>query len=243
MRIKIINPNTTLSMTNNIELTAIKYARKGTEIICVSPKTGPESIECYVDEYLAIPGVLNEIVLGDREEGVDAYIIACFGDPGLQAARELTKKPVIGIAEAAIATAKFLAPYFSVVSVLERSKKVTEDVLIANGAEKFCKSIRATGLSVLDFEKDISSGLDALAEQSEKAVKIDGAECILLGCAGFVGFVDDLRAKLGVPVLDGVSPAVKYAESLIELGLETSKYNTWNYPEGKKIIGYPLFSK
>ncbi|MBR5128913.1 MAG: aspartate/glutamate racemase family protein, partial [Firmicutes bacterium] len=117
MKIKIINPNTTQSMTDSVEEMAKRYADEGTEIIAVSPKTGPDSVETYVDEYLAIPGVLQEIIKGEKE-GCDAYIIACFGDPGLQAAREVTDKPVLGIAESAIATAKVLAPYFSIVSVL-----------------------------------------------------------------------------------------------------------------------------
>lgn len=101
MKIKIINPNTTQSMTDSIYSMAARYADPGTEIIVVSPKTGPDSIECYVDEYLAVPGVIQEVIKGDREEGADAFIIACFGDPGLAAAREVTDKPVLGICESA----------------------------------------------------------------------------------------------------------------------------------------------
>lgn len=227
-------------MTKSIEQCAQKFAREGTEVYAVSPQTGVSSIECYVDEYLAIPGVLEEIVKGDREEGADAFIIACFGDPGLQAAREITDKPVLGIAESAIAAAKMISPYFSIVSVLDRSRKVTEDVVKNYGAEQFCRSIRSTGLSVLEFGSNPEKGLNALAKQSAHAVEEDGAECILLGCAGFVDFVDELKQKLGVPVLDGVMPAVKFAESLIEMGLKTSKVNTWKEPEAKEYEGYNL---
>ena len=74
------------------------------------------------DEYLAVPGVLSEIIKGDREEHADAFIIACFGDPGLLAAKEVTEKPVIGIAQAAFTVAKMIAPNFSVVYVLDRSR-------------------------------------------------------------------------------------------------------------------------
>ena len=243
MKIKIINPNTTLSMTKSIEALAKKNARSSTEVYAVSPQTGPESIECYVDEYLAIPGVIKEVIKGDREEDVDAFIIACFGDPGLQAAREVTNKPVLGIAESAITMAKFIAPYFSIVSVLDRSRKVTEDIVSNYGAEKFCRSIRSTGLSVLEFGSNPEKGLEALAKQSEKAIKEDGAECILLGCAGFVDFVEELNKRLGVPVLDGVVPAVKFAEAMVDMGLLTSKVSTWNYPENKKIKGFTMFSE
>lgn len=237
MKIKIINPNTTLSMTESIERMAKRYADSDTEIIAVSPKTGPDSVETYVDEYLAIPGVLQEVVKGEQE-GADAYIIACFGDPGLQAAREITDKPVLGIAESAIATAKVLAPYFSIVSVLDRSRKVTEDVVKNYGAEPFCRSIRSTGLSVLEFGRNPEMGLAALAQQGRKAVEEDGAECILLGCAGFVDFVDSLKEELGVPVLDGVMPAIKLAEAYVKMGVKTSKANTFAYPETKEIKGF-----
>ncbi len=238
MKIKLINPNTTLSMTDSIRKMAETVADLGTEILAVSPASGPESIECYVDEYLAVPGVVQEVIKGDLEEGVDAYVIACFGDPGLQAAREVTEKPVVGICEAAVTMAKMLAPYFSVVSVLDRSRKVTEDIITAYGAEHFCRSIRSTGLSVLEFGNNPEKGLEALAMQGKQAVEEDGAECILLGCAGFVDFLDTLRDRLGVPVLDGVSPAVKLAESMVKLGLKTSKNNTWKQPERKEIKGF-----
>lgn len=238
MKIKLINPNTTLSMTKSIELAGKKYARKNTEIVAVSPATGPESIESYYDEYLAIPGVLEEIIKGDKEENVDAFVIACFGDPGIWAGREVTNKPVIGIAEAAIATSKFLAPNFSIVSVLDRSKELSVEVVKIHGSEDRCCSIRSTGLSVLDFDRNPEMGLKALEEESKKAVKEDGAECILLGCAGFVNFVEELQNKLGVPVLDGVTPAVKFAEALVDMNCLTSKALTWNYPEKKKIYGF-----
>ena len=240
MKIKLINPNMTDSMTESIRLCAEKHAAAGTEITAVSAKTGVSSIECYVDEYLAVPAVLKEIVEGDKEEGFDAYIIACFGDPGLQAAREITDKPVLGIAEAAITAARFIAPSFSVVSVLDRSIKVTADVLNNYGATSFCRSIRSTGLGVLDFREDPERGLAALAEQSRLAVQEDKAECVLLGCAGFVDFVEKLNRELGIPVLDGVTPAVKFAEAMVGMGLKTSKYNTWKYPEEKKYVGYDL---
>ena len=116
--------------------------------------------------------------------------------------------------------------------------KVTADVVSNYGATQFCRSIRSTGLSVLDFGADPERGLAALAKQSKLAVEEDKAECILLGCAGFVDFVDKLKSELGVPVLDGVAPAVKFAEALVQLGLKTSKSSTWSLPEKKDYIGY-----
>ena len=239
MKIKLINPNTTRAMTESCKKAAMRAAREGTEIIAVSPKTGPDSIECYTDDYLAVPGILEEIIIGDQIEGADAYIIACFGDPGLQAAREITSKPVVGIAEAAMLFARVISPCFSIVSVLDRSRKITADLVESYGMSNCCRSIRTTGLSVLDFGQDPERGLTALERQARLAVEEDKAECILLGCAGFVDFVDDMNKRLPVPVLDGVAPAVKMAESLVELGLSTSKMSTWSYPEYKRFAGFP----
>ena len=237
MRIKIINPNTTWTMTRDIELAGKRYARPDTTVYAVSPPTGPESIESMYDEYLAVPGVLSEIIKGDREEGADAFVIACFGDPGLLAAKEVTEKPVIGIAQAAFATAEMIAPNFSVVYVLDRAEQVVREAIRLHGMEKFCKSCRSTGLGVLDFDRDQAAGLKALEDQSRICVEKDGAEAIVLGCAGFVQFVDALRERLGVPVIDGVSPAVKMCEALVDMGFKTSKKNLWADPEAKEILG------
>ncbi|MCM3760602.1 aspartate/glutamate racemase family protein [Alkalihalobacillus oceani] len=238
MRIKIINPNTTVSMTKAIEQAGKKFARARTEVFAVNPSIGPESIESFYDEYLSIPGLLEEIIIGDKDEGVDAFIIACFGDPGLLAAREVTKKPVLGIAEAAITTARLIAPNFSIVIPLHRSRRLSEEVVQMHGAKDRCISIRTTDLTVLDFDKNLEKGLNVLEEECKRAVEEDGAECVLLGCAGFVTFVEELQQKLGVPVFDGVSPAVKLAEGLVDMGVETSKALTWSPPEKKVITGF-----
>jgi allantoin racemase len=238
-RIKIINPNTSEQMTRSIAAAARAQAMSGTEILCVNPVQGPESIESYFDEYLALPGVLEEVARGDREEGIDAFVIACFGDPGLWGARELTEKPVIGIGEAAIAMAGFLAPSFSVVDVLDRSRHMTEQLIRRCGAQDRCRSVRTTNLAVLEFVSDPDRGLRALEEESCRAVSEDGAESILLGCAGFVDFMEALRGKLGVPVIDGVIPALKFAEALVAMGYTTSKLRTFRPPEPKRITGYP----
>jgi Asp/Glu/hydantoin racemase len=110
MRIKIINPNTTELMTAGIHETALRVARPGTEIVTVNPFTGPSSIEGYFDGALSVIGVMEEVLRSAKGEKVDAFILACFGDPGLEALRELTDIPVVGIAEAAIFLSCFLAP-------------------------------------------------------------------------------------------------------------------------------------
>src|SRR6478736_1337521 len=127
MRIRVINPNTTWSMTRLIGECASAVASAGVTVEAVSPTMGPASIESHYDEALAVPGLLAEIARGEAE-GVDGYVIACFGDPGLYAARELARGPVIGIAEAAIQAAGHLGRGFSVVTTLQRSVGQTWDL-------------------------------------------------------------------------------------------------------------------
>ncbi len=236
MKIKIINPNTTLEMTESIGAAGRSVARNGTEVVAVSPTFGPASIESYYDEMLCAPGVIDEVKKGD-EEGFDAYIIACYGDPGLHAAREATQKPVIGIAEASLYIASILAARFSIVTVIPRIKTVLEEMVANYGFSHKVASIRTTPLYVLDIEKDPAGALETLRAEARKAMAEDDAEAILLGCAGFAEFADELEQELGIPVLDGVVCAVKVAEAVVELGKNTSKYKTYRFPEAKAFTG------
>src|SRR6267142_2641066 len=111
---------------------ARSVARPGTEIVAVSPEMAPASIESYYDEFLCVPGILDEIMKGEADKA-DAYIIACYGDPGLSAAREVTTKPVIGIAEASLSIASILAARFSIVTVIPRIRTMLEEMVARYG--------------------------------------------------------------------------------------------------------------
>tara|TARA_Y100001970_G_scaffold294373_1_gene452202 strand:- start:109094 stop:109837 length:744 start_codon:yes stop_codon:yes gene_type:complete len=236
MRIKVINPNTTIEMTKSIESAAELVARKGTEIIAVSPDFGPASIESYYDEYVAATGVLDEVRKG-KEENIDAYVIACYGDPGLHAARELTDKPVIGIAEASLYMASMLAGRFAIVTVIPRIHMMLEEMVRGYGMSHKCTDIYCTPLYVLDIEKDPKCSIDKLRNEVRRAVIEGGAEAVCLGCAGFAAFAQELEDELSVPVLDGVVCATKQAEIMVELGKRTSKAMTYRSPEKKPFKG------
>lgn len=233
MKIKVINPNTSAGMTDGIRNAAEVATRPTTEIIAVSPDMGPASIESYYDEYLSIPGVLEEVKKGDA----DAYVIACYGDPGLQAAREITTSPVIGIAEASLYMASMLAARFSVVTVLPRIKTMIEELVASYGMQHRVLRVRTTPMCVLDFERDPEAGMEMLRQEGRRAVQEEDAEAILLGCAGMAEFADDLEKELGVPVIDGVVAAVKFAEAMVDIGKKTSKLKTYKYPEKKQMTG------
>lgn len=237
MRIKVINPNTTLEMTENIEKVSNKYAREDTEIVAVSPDKGPLTIESYYDDYLAVPGLLEEII-SDRDE-YDAFVNACWGDPGLFACREVTNKPVVGIAEGSMYVANMLGATFSVATIIPRAKHFIQAAVEKTGLESRCASVRCTDLTVMETESTRDAAAEALLEASWKAIEEDEAEAICLGCAGMGGLDEILEEELPVPVIDSVGAAVVLAEGLVRLGKTTSKIRTFKEPESKEIKGYP----
>lgn len=234
-RIKIINGNTCQPMTANIDASAQAAKFDNTEIVTVQPRSGPESIESFYDEYLAIPGILEQIIV---DASSDAFILACWGDPGIEAAREITAKPVVGIAEASLYVANMVAAKWSVVTTLHRVRDMVEKTIEKTGLTSRCASVRTTKLSVLDTEQDRAITLDVLTTASQLAIQDDGAEAICLGCAGMSGLEQQLEERLGVPVIDAVAAAVKMAESLVSLRKTTSKQLTYGLPELKDIQGY-----
>ncbi|MDJ1466034.1 aspartate/glutamate racemase family protein [Nitratireductor sp. GZWM139] len=236
MKLKIINPNTTWSMTNMIGAAAARVARPETQLVTVSPKMGPASIEGHYDEAFAAIGVLDEVLKGEAE-GVDAHIVACFGDPGLLASREVARGPVIGIAEAAMKTASFVSTGFSVISTLARSRVILEHLVNVYGMSGKCRSVRASNLAVLDLERPDSNARTLILEECLLALREDHSDCILLGCAGMADLAADISQELGVPVIDGVTAAVKMAEALVEMKVSTSKAGGFATPLPKAYAG------
>lgn len=234
MRLLIVNPNTTRSMTEKIDAAARAVAAPGTEIVSTNPDSGPPSIEGYYDEVFAIPGLIGEM----RAAGeVDATIIACFDDTGLDAARSFSVAPVIGIGEAAFHLASLIAGKFSVITTLSRSVPALEGNLVRYGLASRCAKVRAADVAVLDLEQPGSSARARVSAEMERAIVEDRAEAIVLGCAGMADLAAELSSEHHVPVIDGVAAAVKLAESLLALGLRTSKRGAYATPLGKTYAG------
>lgn len=236
MRIKVINPNTTSTMTEKIGAAARSVAAAGTEIVAVSPRMGPVSIEGYYDEAMSAIGVLDEVRKGEAD-GLDGYVIACFGDPGLLAAREIARGPVIGVAEAAMHVASLIATGFSVVTTLERTCGIARHLAEVYGMDRFCRNVRATELAVLDLEKPGSNARQIIIEECRRALVEDRAGAIVLGCAGMADLSAAIAAAIGAPVVEGVTAAVKLVESLVTLRLGTSKVGDFAPPLAKAYDG------
>ena len=220
MKITVINPNSTVSMTQKIEAVAKAIASPDTTIFATNPEDSPASIEGYYDEALTLVPLLKII---EAYPESDAFVIACFDDTGLDAARCITDKPVVGIGEAAYHMATLVANKFSVVTTLERSVPALEHNLHRYGLASRCVKVRSSNVAVLELENPESSAQQHIRAEIDLAILNDRAEAIVLGCAGMADLADTLSQDYGVPVLDGVRCAVTLAESLVRVGLKTSK--------------------
>lgn len=235
MKLLVINPNTTASMTEKIGAAARLVAAPGTEIDAVNPAMGPVSIEGFYDEAFCVPGLITELRAGEAR-GADAAIVACFDDPGIDAARAAAAIPVIGICEAAMRLAGFLGHRFTIVTTLPVSLPAMEG-LIRRYAMDGRGRARAAGVPVLALEDPASGAVEKVRAEIRRAIAEDGSDCILLGCAGMADLARDLTAEMGLPVIDGVAAAVKLAEGLVGLGLRTSKLGGYAAPGAKPYAG------
>jgi allantoin racemase len=234
MRIWVINPNTTQAMTDTIAECARAVAGSDVVITGVTSEIGPESIESHYDEALSVPGVLRAVQRGERD-GVDGFVIACFGDPGLDAAREVATGPVVGIAEAAMQAASHLGTGFSIVTTLARTIGQSAHLTERYGMQRFCKGIHACEIPVLDLDTD-PNARKIIAEACRDAIEIDGSDAVVLGCAGMADMCSEISSELGVPVVDGVAAATLAVQSLVTMGLRTSKRGEYATPPDKRYL-------
>jgi allantoin racemase len=241
-RIAIINPNMSSGFTTKVGDQALRIAAANTGVVALNPKFGPDSIEGYYDEAFASVGLLSVIrdLEADPDHDLDpigGYVVACFDDTGVDAARCLTSAPVMGLCEAALRMAAAVSSRFAIVTPMAVSVRPLEHLAAKYGAASQCV-VRAAGVRTLDFE-DANAGkaYAALKKQAEICLKDDYAEAIVLGCAGMTDIAERLQEELGVPVIDGVSAAVKMIEAMAMLGLRTSKAGAYASPPVKPYQG------
>ncbi|HEU4974168.1 MAG TPA: aspartate/glutamate racemase family protein [Baekduia sp.] len=227
MRLLMINPNTTAAMTDHMVEAAAAVAASGTEVTGATVEGSVPFIDGYYDEALAAAAVAR--CVAERDGTFDAAIVACFGDPGLYGAREVTAAPVVGIAEASFALAMALGHRFGILSTIDRATPATLDLLRHYGLESRCAGVEPTGVEVLDLDADPDGAIASIEDAGRRAVAA-GAEVLCLGCGAMVGTRDALEERLGVPVVEAVPAAVRLAESLVSLGLRTSKVRAFARP-------------
>lgn len=238
-RLLVINPNTSQEMTAGIHRAAEAAAGPGFVVETVHAESGPRSIEGHFDEAMSTLGTLEWVLR--REAEVDAYVFACFSAHlAIDAARELTRKPVVGIAEAGMALASFLGRRFSIVTTSRRWQPILQDAVRLYGYESRCASVRSSGLAVLDLDQlPREQVIERLAAEARRAVSEDGAEAIVLGCAGMADLDTRLREALDVPIIESVAAGVGVACTLARLGLETSKAGAYQPVQPRGVDGLP----
>ena len=236
MRLLVVNPNASVAMTLRIGAAARAVAGPGVEVAAINPAHGPASIEGYFDEVFAAPGLVEEVAKGDAA-GFDAFVVACFDDTGLEAARSAARGPVIGVGEAAFHLASLIAHRFSVVTTLSRSIAPIEANLTKYGLASRCARVRACEVPVQALDDPTSGASEKLSAEIDRAMAEDGAGAIVLGCAGMADLAAALARRHGLPVVDGVGAAVKLAEGLVGLGLTTSKRGPYARPLPKAFTG------
>ncbi len=220
MKILIVNPNSSQEMTTSIRQEMERIRRADTKVTVVRVGEAPPSISSVSDEVLAAPGVVRHVHRA-AAEGCDAAIIACFSDPGLAASREAAGIPVLGIQETTLHVVASLGRKFTVLTPLAHrvSNRVRDVELL--GLTRFLASVRALELSVAETDGDPRRTKERIVQVSRRAIAEDGAEAIVLGCAGMVGYSEELEGKLGIPVLDPTTVTFKVCEGLGEVGLRS----------------------
>ena len=221
MKILIINPNSDPEMTEAIAKTAKDFVHDEYEVTCLPTPGAPVFIETYEDAVRAATGMIQ--IVRENERNTDGFIIACHSDPNLDVMKEMTTKPVVGIGEASMKIASMLGHRFSVISDTDHSIPNKEDLARKYHLERALASVRAP-----KGNTEGKSTEDIYTEVAMEAIEKDGAEVIVLGCAGLTGLDKPLTDKTGAPVLDGIICALIFVSGLIKYGVSTSKIRKYN---------------
>ncbi len=206
----VVNPNSSQAVTDGMDL-ALEGLRRpaGPAIRCVTLAEGPPGIETEAQIRQVVAPLVALVARLDGE--ASAFVDACFSDPGLPELRRETDKPVFGIAESAYRQAAAMAGRFGVISILEtsvpRHRRAIEDL----GLEKFLAGDRPLGLGVSALGDDREATFARLVQVGAQLRDRDGADAIVLGCAGMAPYRERLESVLGVPVVDPVQAAVEAA--------------------------------
>ncbi|MCC1493279.1 aspartate/glutamate racemase family protein [Cognatishimia sp. F0-27] len=211
----ILNPNSSQTVTDGIAASIAPFERFGVPLRCLTLAEGPPGIESQKQADLTIAPMLR---LAADQTDAGGYVIACFGDPGLHALRDQTRLPVVGIQEAAVMTALTLGQRFGVIAILAASIPRHLRAFGAMGVRDRLAGDRALGLPVAALA-DAERSLAAMIATGKRLRDEDGANVLIMGCAGMAHFRDRLEDAIGLPVVEPCQAAVGQALSLMATGL------------------------
>lgn len=235
MKLLLLNPNTSQSVTDRIANAAMGVAGPQTELVAATAPRGVPYIATRAEAVIG--GAVALEMLAEMHTDVDAAIIAAFGDPGLGGARELFPIPVIGLAEAGMLTACMLGKRFVIVTFSQSLEPWYHECVAWHGLRSRCAGVRALGggfRSISDVQDEKEALLVELANQ---AVTDDGADVVVLAGAPLAGLARRVRERIPVPVIDCVEAAVKQAETLVALKPRKAEKGTFARPGAKPCVG------
>lgn len=234
MKIMVINPNTSQSMTDHLRRELEKIKRSDTKLLVTCPDEGPESIESAYDEARAVPPTLKLVERANRE-GFDAAILACFSDPGIESAREISDILVMGIQEASLHAAAMLGAKFTILTPLPQRIPHKQMEVHRYKLEQYLASVRALGMTVAETDGDPARAQQRILQVSRLAAMEDGAEVIVLGCAGMAGYAEAVTRELDLSVIDPSAVALKLTEAMVDAGLRHSKRALYARPRSRQF--------
>ena len=234
-RLLLVNPNISESVSALILAEAERSAAPGTTVDVVTAPFGVAYIETRFEALIGAYAAAE--LAAQHHEGHDAVIVAAFGDPGLAGLREVLPCPVTGLTEAALASACLLGRRFSVVAVSQRIRAWYRETIDAAGLGGRLASIRALDEPLGDVGGVQQAHGERLLALAERCASEDGADVIVLAGAPLAGLARTLGARLPVPAVDGVSSAVRHAETLVALGAGRARAGSFAPPPAKANRG------
>ena len=235
MRLLLINPNTTAAVTERLAAVGRAVANPATEIVALTAPRGFPYVSARSEAQIA--GVVAMEMIADHADGADGAIIAAFGDPGLNAARELLDFPVVGMLEAAILTSLMLGAKFAIVTFAAALGPWFGDCVAAHGMTHRCAAVRALDgvfASIADVQDEKES---LIVDLANKAVRDDGADVVIFAGAPLAGLADRVRTRIPVPIVDPIAAAVKQVEALAQLAPGKSTAGSFARPAHKPNFG------
>jgi len=237
MRLLLINPNISESVSELIRSEAQRSASAGTEIEVLTAPFGVAYIETRFEALIGAYAAAQ--LAAEHHARFDAVVVAAFGDPGLTGLREALPVPVTGLTEAALASACLLGNRISIIAISQRIQAWYREVVQSYGLGSRLASIRALDRPLASIGQVQDEHAHALKALAERAVDEDGADVIVLAGAPLAGLARALRGQLPVPVVDGVSSAVRHAETLVALQPGTAQRGSFAPPPVKPNRGLP----
>ena len=235
MRVLLINPNISDSVSELIRAEALRSALTGTEIEVLTAPFGVAYIETRFEAVIGAYAAAE--LAAEHHERFDAVIVAAFGDPGLAGLREALPCPVVGLTEAALASACLLGQRFSIVAISQRIRAWYRETVEHCGLAGRLASIRGLDEALPDIGNVQGTQGERLVQLAERCVDEDGADVIVLAGAPLAGLARSLRGRLPVPAVDGVSSAVRHAESLVALQAGRATRGSFAPPPAKPNQG------